>query len=370
LVQKELLRIQKENAELEATLNASSNNIAQLKSKGANYDTVHARATSLEREVETTRHRAELVQSSLDQMIIERDTATSKMLELKSAVEVLTVDKSYLTREVSASATKCSNLEETVNSLREEKRNLMNIKQQYQEELLKEKDDARRGYEDRLSMEVNKLQKETAMELSSIRNAQKQVHEMEIASLKDRLASAEELNATHLTELNELRQTHESLLMNTSRERNDHQSSMSELRSRLKIKAFEQGRLNLLVEEQREALASSRLSIAKHEKRFSVLRDEFVKLEAQGAKREIEHEAMLNIEREKVLGYEALEMELDGAFISGGNSSTSTLLPVSRWCFFLAITSFSRLDFSQKYLIFFFFTFSYFSFLFFSALLL
>jgi hypothetical protein len=79
---------------------------------------------------------------------------------------------------------------------------------------------------------------------------------------------------------------------------------------------------------------------------------------------------MLNIEREKVLGYEALEMELDGAFISGGNSSTSTLLPVSRWCFFLAITSFSRSDFSQKYLIFFFFTFSYFSFLFFSALLL
>ena len=66
--------------------------------------------------------------------------------------------------------------------------------------------------------------------------------------------------------------------------------------------------------------------------RFTILRDEFVKLEATASRREIEHEATLAMEREKVLGYEALEMELDGAFVSeaqsGRSGTTSTLLPV------------------------------------------
>jgi len=46
------------------------------------------------------------VQSSLDQMIVERDEASSKMIELRSTCEVLTVDKAYLTREVEAKSTR------------------------------------------------------------------------------------------------------------------------------------------------------------------------------------------------------------------------------------------------------------------------
>ena len=193
---------------------------------------------------------------------------------------------------------------------------------------------ARRGYEDRLSMEISKLQKETTVELSSIRNAQKLVHESEVTSLKDRLDATQDARSTLMTDLNELRATHESLVLNVSKERSDHQSSMAELRSRLKIKAFEQGRLNLLVEEQRESLSKAQLNNKKHEQRFAVLRDEFVKLEAEGMRREIEHEAVLSTEREKIMGYEALEMELDGAFVgeamAGGDGGvTNTLLPVS-----------------------------------------
>ena len=143
LMKKELSRIQKEKADLTLSLNSSSDIVAELRSKGASYDVVHARATTLEREIETTRLRSDLVQSSLDQMIVERDTASSKMLELKAAVEVLTVDKSYLTREVEASGSRCTTLEDTVAQLREEKRALMEIKQQYHEELLKEKDEVK-----------------------------------------------------------------------------------------------------------------------------------------------------------------------------------------------------------------------------------
>ena len=59
---------------------------------------------------------------------------------------------------------------------------------------------------------------------------------------------------TSQSELRELRRSHEELVTATSRERADHEASMSELRSRIKIKAFEHGRLSLLVEEQRDGL--------------------------------------------------------------------------------------------------------------------
>ena len=66
LQRKELERMQKEKAELAATLATSSDIVASLRSKGASYDVVHTRATTLEREVETTRHRSELVSIQSD----------------------------------------------------------------------------------------------------------------------------------------------------------------------------------------------------------------------------------------------------------------------------------------------------------------
>ena len=87
-------------------------------------------------------------------------------------------------------------MEETVETLRNEKRELMNSKQQFREELLLEKDNARRGYENRLTTEISKLQRETALELSQIRDAQTQVHETEVASLKERLSATQDQHQT------------------------------------------------------------------------------------------------------------------------------------------------------------------------------
>ena len=348
LQKKELERVQKEKAELAASLSTASDVVASLRSKGASYDIVAQRATTLEREVETTRHRAELLQSSLDQTLLEKNEASSKTLELRQTCEVLTVDKAYLTREVEAKSTRCSRLDETVQELREQKRTLMEAKSIYRENISKERDEVRRKYEDRLTKEINKLQKETAMELSQIRDAQIQVHETEVSSLKDRLRAARDAQQECSLELRELRTAHDDLIASTSKERASHEASMSELRSRLKIKAFEHGRLSLLVEEQRDMLNTAKQETDRQSQRFTILRDEFVKLEATASRREIEHEATLAMEREKVLGYEALEMELDGAFMSEAKSgrpgTTSTLLPVS--CLFFVLCSWFLVFFS------------------------
>jgi hypothetical protein len=73
-------------------------------------------------------------------------------------------------------------------------------------------------------------------------------------TLFSHIHSLHHLCTTLQSELHELRRSHEELVTATSRERADHEASMSELRSRIKIKAFEHGRLNLLVEEQRDGL--------------------------------------------------------------------------------------------------------------------
>ncbi len=335
LLTQEVERMDAARAELSRRLAAASESASELRSKGVGYDSLAARAAALEREIESTKHRADLLQGSVDALSAERDSATARTLELQQRCEILTVDKAYLAREGESATTRSTRLEETIERLRDEKRDLVNAKQQFQEELLQEKEKARVGYEDRLSGEITRLQQQSATELARIRDANAQVHAQEVAALREQAEAAREQANASTSELRELRQAYDELRVGSTRDRSELEAQLAEMRSRVKIQTYEVGRTNLAIEEQRIALDEAKQANAKHEQRFSVLREEFLKLEGGMARSKVEYEAMLAAEREKVLGYEALEMELDSAVMvhavgeQGGGTSTSGLLPVS-----------------------------------------
>ena len=161
------------------------------------------------------------------------------------------------------------------------------------------------------------------------------MHAQEVAALREQAEAAREQANASTSELRELRQAYDELRVGSTRDRSELEAQLAEMRSRVKIQTYEVGRTNLAIEEQRIALDEAKQANAKHEQRFSVLREEFLKLEGGMARSKVEYEAMLAAEREKVLGYEALEMELDSAVMvhavgeQGGGTSTSGLLPVS-----------------------------------------
>ena len=338
LLLQEVDRMDQARAELSRRLSEASQSASELRSKGASYDSLHQRATALEREIESTKHRADLLQTTVDALSKERDDATSRMLELQQRCEVLTVDKAYLARESESAAARCTRLEETISELRDQKRDLINAKQQFQEELLQEKEKARVGYEDRLSAEITRLQQQSAVELERIHDANAQVQAQQVAALREQVSAAREAASNATSELRELRQIYDELRTSSTRDISEKEAEAAELRSRLKIQTYEVGRTNLTIEEQRLALEEAKTLNEKHEQRFSILREEFLKLEGAAARSKVEYEAMLTAEREKVLGYEALEMELDSAVMvhaAGENgdgasaASASALLPVS-----------------------------------------
>ena len=336
LLTAELDRMDTARAELSRRLSEASESASELRSKGVGYDALQQRANALEREVESTKHRADLLQSSVDTLQSERDSATARTLELQQRCEILTVDKAYLAREGESAAARCTRLEETIEQLRDEKRDLINAKQQFHEELLQEKEKARVGYEDRLSSEIARLQQQSSTELARVRDANAQVHTQEVAALREQSATAREQASAATAELRELREAYDQLRINATRDRSELESQLAEMRSRVKIQTYEIGRTNLAIEEQRQALDEAKQSNIKHEQRFSVLREEFLKLEGSAARSKVEYESMLAAEREKVLGYEALEMELDQAVMIHAvgahgeeDPSATGLLPVS-----------------------------------------
>ena len=334
MLTQELDRMDKARSELSRRLTEASESASELRSKGVAYDSLQQRAAALEREIESTKHRAELLQGSVDTLSSERDQTTSRLLELQQKCEVLTVDKAYLAREGESATARCTRLEETIERLRDEKRDLVNAKQQFQEELLQEKEKARVGYEDRLSGEIARLQQQSATELSRIREANEHVHAQEVAALREQASAAREQAANATSELRDMRQAYEEVRVKSTRDRSELEAELAEMRSRLKIQVYEVGRTNLTVEELRQALDEAKQANTKHEQRFSVLREEFLKLEGAAARSKVEYESMLAAEREKVLGYEALEMELDSAVMvhaagsQGSDVSPSDLIPV------------------------------------------
>ena len=176
---------------------------------------------------------------------------------------MLTVDKAYLAREGESATARCTRLEETIEAC--ERRDLVNAKQQFQEELLQEKEKARVGYEDRLSGEIARLQQQSATELSRIREANEHVHAQEVAALREQASAAREQAANATSELRDMRQAYEEVRVKSTRDRSELEAELAEMRSRLKIQVYEVGRTNLTVEELRQALDEAKQANTKHE---------------------------------------------------------------------------------------------------------
>eukprot|EP00949_MAST-11_sp_MAST-11-sp1_P001490 g1490.t1 len=304
-------------------LAAATADVQELRSKGEAYDRLAARESALQREVEGLRSAAALAEESVASLRKEKDDAHAKLLDAAQRIEVLEVDKSYLEREGDARGARVSSLEAELAREREMTRELRAAKVAFHEELVKEKDDARRGYEARLSAEVQRLAEKSEAEMARLRETSEDVYERQNATLRQAKVEATEAARAAEMRLRELSAAHEELQLRAVKADSDHQAQLAELRGQLKMKAFELERSRLTMDEQGTTLKQSQVEMERMAARFDVLREEFAKLEASGARDRIEMEAQLAVERERVSGYEQLEIELDRAVVGSASGDGS-----------------------------------------------
>lgn len=331
----ELERVEESLAAAVRRATGAEERARELHQKGEAHDSLLARVEAAERERAAASHRAEVLETSQAALTRDRETATSRALELERRVEVLEVDKAYLQREAESAAARAGRLEQELNQVREQRRELLEASQRQLEEVAREKTAARQSYEDRLTSELRKLRDESAGEVARVRELQEQVHAREVASLREARAAAVDRARAADGELSDLRSAHELLRSELERVRTDRDAALAESRGQVRLKEFELERSGIVADEQAQALLQARHDAQRHEKRFEVLREEYSKLEQLLARERVEHEAVLAVEREKVQAYEDLELELDQAVLQGGGGEAGAagamgpLLPAS-----------------------------------------
>ena len=304
-------RYAEENAQLKI-----SADVLQL--KGAQYDAVHARAEAAEAEARALSQQALLTSSTLKALVDDKEHVVLKARDDEKKVELLTMDKAYLSSALDANAERVKQRDKELERASAQLEDARRHKEQLIEQLTKTREEHKAAYEDRLSQEIARLQDRTAGELEQIRVRQKEAYERDIAALREardhaalELAQLKSVHAEAARGLEEARLEHSRLQMEVERERADY-------RATLKVKAFEYERLGLTLEETMTELRRIKAELEAELKKNRITRHEYSALQQQSAKDKADLDTQVTALQERLSTYAQLEHELDLAIVGAG----------------------------------------------------
>jgi progesterone-induced-blocking factor 1 len=241
----------------------------------------------------------------------ERDNLLKDSNQLKQEISLLRQDKDYLQKQYLETQSKYKivedKLEQSERNLDEAKR----TKDDLYEKFMHARDAFKLEYDLKLNQELDNLKLKTNEEIEKLRTNTKEFYEREIQTLKEArdLALNEkekhELNAKELSlklqdSTNELRLTQLSC-----------ENKLSDLKSELKLKAFELDRARLLGEEHVTNQQKLLIENEKLQKKCECIQNEFYAMQMQNDKRFMELENELNEKKSRLDSYEKVENEMD-----------------------------------------------------------
>ena len=303
-------------------LDAAKKAAALLRDKAGRSDELRASLNDAEtrfRDVSASltsaRHDAERMRRRVEEMEEERKTA-------QHAAELLTMDKSYLQREVDALGDRCSRSEKETDELRQKVTELKRQRQELHDRILNDHNSSTASAESRIQAEVSRIQSAAKEDIERIRVENLAAHEREVAALKDmRDAGAGEVKRLQ-SELRESRRSYEDLLLRFREAQKDADVHQAELLTDVKMKAFELERLRVLAD---ESVSGARQG--EHERemlrdKVKVLAESYQKLDAEMSRQVHELEAKCSTQESQLRHYEMLEREIDEAVLASSSSST------------------------------------------------
>ena len=278
-----------------------------LQVKGGAYDGLQSRLEQVEREHRELSQQSLLHASTVKSLLDEKDALVQRGRDNERKVELLTLDKLYLTTQLDAARDRLTLAERDRDRLQAQADDLRRHKEQMVEQLIRVRDEQKAGYDDRLTAELTRLQERTQADLEAIRGRQKEAYERDIHSLREtrdavavELTQLKAVSADSAQAFEQLRLEHAQLTLEVERER-------GEWRATLQARGFEYERLGLTTEEAMEELRGVKGELEGELRKNRLLRAEYERVQK-------EVEGM----REKVGVYAALERELDLAIVGGG----------------------------------------------------
>jgi len=256
-----------------------------------------------------------------------RDTHADH-IERQKQVELLQVDKMYLSKEVARLEDKVT---EVSHELQEKRMKLTKAKAARDEmiEKMQRMDQERREQtEDQVARELNMIKERAEAEREQVRSNLRELYEREGLSLRDArdMAVAEAEKANQRLNETKLQQDY------TMQAHRDMESKLSnqvvEARSQLKMKMFELDRSNLAYEDAMDTVRQLKLENEAFRKKVEMLKEEYYKVDGQAAKQTSSLEAKCIEMQRRLDHYDRLERELDAAIAQAPDQESAEAVAV------------------------------------------
>ena len=157
--------LEKSNATLQAKASELASRVQELQAKGLQYDTLAGERETLKRNLSDAKGSFTSTSSQLKEARADLSTARDELQALRQKCELLSVDKSYLTKELEGTNARVGRLEGDIARAEESARKSKGRAQKALDDLLASKEKMSDEYETRLSSAIDKLRQESRSEM-------------------------------------------------------------------------------------------------------------------------------------------------------------------------------------------------------------
>ncbi|KAG1656632.1 hypothetical protein FOA52_008637 [Chlamydomonas sp. UWO 241] len=266
-------RVQRLTAELEQALVRAELNSA----KGSMYDELRAKAEKLEAD-----NRQLLVaEASLRRLESEHGEAATMHRAREHTVEMLQMDKAYLSKQVEFMEEGSRKLRGEMETKEQQVQELSRKYGELMERLVEERGARGRQDEAKLQQELGRLQATSHSGVEKIRTEAAEAYEREGRLLREMRDEAVEDAGRLKAEYSALKDVHERSLAAAAEVQRRLESHAMELQSDLRHKAFELGHLRVVLGEKEGLLAQTSMQLDMVQDKIVVLRERCTQLEAE-----------------------------------------------------------------------------------------
>eukprot|EP00899_Mesostigma_viride_P010340 jgi/Mesvir1/19307/Mv10376-RA.1 len=292
-----------------------------LAAKGAMYNELKEKADKWERSVAEHENHAAVAAAKLAFLEGERNRMTADLKEREHAVELLGMDKAYLSKEVLSLTERLRKLEADYERQHDKLREAKRARQELYDKVMAVTDGSKEANEARLQAEISKIQEQARYDLDRIRAESAEVAERELRTLRElRDAAVSDKQRTEL-DLKECRAAHAELVAKYRELQNVSDGRFGDLWAELKMKTFEVDRLTVISEEAANKLKQASLTNEMLESKVKVLTEKYYSLESESGRRIQQLEAAALAQAERLRHYALLEREMDEAVEAMGMSA-------------------------------------------------
>lgn len=273
---------------LEAEHRDSLVQIEVLNAKGALFDEVQAKLENLERSNLGEENQREVMTAALQVAIQEKERILDSMKEKEHTLDLLSMDKIYLSKEIQRQAEQIKKSETELERQQEKLREVKRSRSELYNKFLVEKD-SQLAIKQRLQAEIARIEEGKNQEVEQIRKEAKATADEKVRTFREMRDEA--MTATEMcrSELRDSKAAYDELLLKFRELHRVSELKETESRGNLKVANFELDRLKVLLEETKDALVQIKLENETWAAKIQILKEK-VKEEKNGPLEELKYE--------------------------------------------------------------------------------